>query len=312
MSHAVESLFYTGEVPWHGLGEHVEDAPSSDEALRRAQIDWEVLSSDVIVDGKVLPHYKANVRESDGQVFGIVSDRYKIVQNREAFSFTDFLLKNDQGIPVTYETAGSLHEGRRVWLCAKLPVETVLGDSIVPYIVFVNTHDGKGSIKIAMTPTRVVCQNTLTLALGQAQRTWSTRHTGDLAAKMRAANDTLELASYYMSDLKETADLMQQKKLTSNMVNELVNKIFPLPEDASDRAFLNVKADRDSFMNILNSKDDLRMFKDSAWGVYNALADFESHIVPKRASLNFRENVFTTFIDGNARMKTAESLLLTM
>ena len=105
--------------------------------------------------------YKANVRNTDQNVLGIVTDRYKVVQNDEAFKFTDDLL----GAGVRYETAGSLQDGKRIWLLAKLPQEYIIGgEQISPYLVFTNTHDGSGAIKVAVTPVRVVCSNTLNLA----------------------------------------------------------------------------------------------------------------------------------------------------
>ena len=101
---------------------------------------------------------------------GVVSDRYRIVQNEEAFQFTDDLL----GEGVTYETAGSLQGGKKVWMLAKLPEKYIIaGDEVTPYLVFFHSHDGSSGVKVAMTPVRVVCQNTLNLALGTAKRIWT-------------------------------------------------------------------------------------------------------------------------------------------
>ena len=103
-------------------------------------------------EGITVPGFRANLRETDNQVLGVVSDRYKVVQNEEAFAFTDELL----GEGVTYETAGSLQNGRRTWILAKLPTRYIIsGDEITPYLVFMNSHDGSGAIKAAMTPIRV-------------------------------------------------------------------------------------------------------------------------------------------------------------
>lgn len=110
MAANVESMFYTREKPWHGLGTMVQEAPSSGEALVLADLDWNVIQKPIeTADGIPVPGFKANIRDSDGQVLGVVTDRYKVVQNREAFAFSDELL----GEGVTYETAGSLQNGRR-------------------------------------------------------------------------------------------------------------------------------------------------------------------------------------------------------
>ena len=124
MSSNVESMFYTREKPWHGLGVRVEEAPTSADALRLAGLDWEVAQEPIFTEGgDAIAGYRVNVRDSDRKVLGVVSDRYKIIQNREAFSFTDTLI----GSGVRYETAGSLQEGKRVWLLARLPREYIRG-----------------------------------------------------------------------------------------------------------------------------------------------------------------------------------------
>ena len=138
MAAEVESMFYTREKPWHGLGAKVEEAPSSKDALRLAGLDWRVVQESVYTRGRTkIPGYMANIRDSDRKVLGVVSERYRIIQNEEAFSFTDALL----GRGVRYETAGSLQEGRKVWLLARLPREYIMsGERISPYLVFSNTH----------------------------------------------------------------------------------------------------------------------------------------------------------------------------
>ena len=205
MAANVETMFFTGrEKPWHGLGTQVEEAPDSREALIAAGLDWDVVQRPVFTqDGNLIPGYYANVRQQDGAILGVVTSRYRIVQNREAFVFTDSLL----GEGVRYETAGSLMDGRKVWLLARLPQRYIIGgDNIMPYLVFSNTHDGSGAIKIAMTPIRVLCNNTLNLALDTARRVWSIQHTGDINAKMDDAREILFRADEYMSELGKSFD----------------------------------------------------------------------------------------------------------
>ena len=179
MSANVETMFSVRETPWHGLGRIVIDAPASREALELAGLDWQVESHNIYSGtGAMIPGYRANVRSTDEAVLGVVSDRYRIVQNEEAFRFTDDLL----GEGVTYETAGSLQGGKKVWMLARLPRKYLIaGDQVVPYLVIFNSHDGSSGVKVAMTPIRVVCQNTLNLALNTAKRSWTARHTENLA-----------------------------------------------------------------------------------------------------------------------------------
>ena len=153
MAANVETMFFVREKPWHGLGVKVADALSSADALAASGLDWEVVQQPIRTEeGTPVPGFKANVRDLDGKVLWIVSDRYRVVQNREAFAFTDKLL----GEGVRYETAGSLNGGRKVWVLARMPREYImLGDRVSPYLVFSNTHDGSGAIRVAMTPVRV-------------------------------------------------------------------------------------------------------------------------------------------------------------
>lgn len=312
MSACVDSMAFVGEVPWHGLGTKVDHAMNSDEALHAAALDWDVTSEPVFVNGQEVDNYRANVRSSDGSIFGIVTERYKIVQNRDAFSFTDYLLKNDLGIPVTYETAGALDGGRRVWLLAHLPPERVLGDEIVPYLVFTNSHDGKGSIRVAVTPTRVVCANTLQIAMQSAKRVWSTRHIGDINTKMKEAEETLLRTQAYMKSLSDQASTLQAIKVGPKLIEEFLEQVFPVSKLASDRQIANNDLVKQLVLDIYSSKPDLQNFKGTGWGIYNALADYESHSMPLRSTRTFKEKRFSNFIDGNSRLEAAEKVLLEM
>ena len=164
-------------------------------------------------------------------MLGVVTDRYRVVQNTEAFAFTDALL----GEGVKYETAGSLQNGRKIWLLAKLPDRYIIeGDQVEPYLVFSNSHDGSGSIKVAMTPVRVVCQNTLNLALASAKRVWSTIHVGDLAGKMDEAHNTLLLAEKYMGQLGMEFSRLSKIKLSDQKVLDYIDLLLPMDDQPTD------------------------------------------------------------------------------
>ena len=209
MSANVETMMYVREKPWHGLGTMVEEAPTSLDALKLSGLDWTVEQKDIqVVDGEVVPNVKANIRSSDNKVLGIVSDRYKIVQNVDAFAFTDALIGGD----VHYETAGSLKDGKQIWLLAKLPDREIVGDRTETYCCFTNTHDGSGAIRVCMTPVRVVCNNTLNFALQHATRSWSVRHIGDIQSKIHEAQITLKMADAYMNELDVFANKMTDVK----------------------------------------------------------------------------------------------------
>ena len=186
MSHGItnnDQMFCVRELPWHGLGVVLDEYPTSiDEALEKAGLGWNVTHGDVLVvktpewtddfgtkhPAELVPAkgFKANLREDTGEVLGIVSDEYEVVDNRDAFRFLDALIGSD----MHFETAGSLWGGRRVWCLARLPEYVELGgDLSATYIYVANSHDGSMAVTAAVTPIRIVCANTLGAALRQAE-----------------------------------------------------------------------------------------------------------------------------------------------
>ena len=172
--------------------------------------------------------YKVNQRSSDGKNLGIVTDRYKIVQNKDAFAFTDALL----GQGVTYETAGSLESGKRVWMLARLEDRLMTEEKMENYLVFTNSHDGTGAVRVACTSVRVVCNNTLNLALSKASRHWSCAHKGDIQSKLDEARYTLASAERYMKALEEEFGELKLKKVTESQVKNMTEKLLELEFDS--------------------------------------------------------------------------------
>ncbi len=307
MAANVETMFYTREKPWHGLGIRVTEAPSSEEALRLAGLDWQVKQEPVYTDtGEVIPGYKANIRDRDRRVLGVVTDRYKIIQNKEAFAFTDALL----GKGVRYETAGSLQGGRRVWLLARLPKEYIIsGEQVSPYLVFSNTHDGSGAVKVALTPVRVVCCNTLNLALDTAKRSWSMIHTGNIRDKLQEAEDTLFMAEAYMMQLGKEFGNLQRQKITDRQVAEYIEMLLPLEKDATAIQNKNITKLREDMAHRYYDAPDLQGTGKNAYRFLNAVSDFATHAKPLRRTANHKENLFMRTMDGNPLIDKAYQLV---
>ena len=307
MTMNVENMFYVRETPWHGLGKRVNEALNSKAALTEAGLDWNVIQEPIYTETKeLIEGYKANVRDTDRQVLGVVKDRYKIVQNQEAFAFTDELL----GEGVRYETAGSLQGGRKVWLLAHLPHEYIIsGERISPYLVFFNSHDGSGAIKAAITPIRVVCQNTLNLALSTAKRSWSMIHTGDIKGKMQEAKDTLFMAEKYMDSLGKEFETLRRKKLTDQQVLEYIEILLPLEEDSTPQQIRNMKRLREDMKMRYFDAPDLKDVGKNAYAFVNAVSDFATHAEPLRRTVNYKENLFARTVEGNPLIDKAYQML---
>lgn len=304
----VETMFYVREKPWHGLGTEVQEAPASIDALIYAGLDWRVEQRDVYTgDGALIPGYKANIRNTDNAVLGIVSDRYKVVQNEDAFQFTDDLL----GEGVTYETAGALQDGKKVWMLAKMPHRYIIaGDEIAPYLVVMNSHDGSSGIKVAMTPIRVVCQNTLNLALNSAKRIWTTKHTENVMSRVHEARETLMLAETYMGELGRSIDDLSKIKLTDKKVMEFMQEFFPITEDMPE-------VQRKNNLRLLNDMKrryfdapDLSHVSRNGYRFVNAVSDFATHAEPIRRTRNYNENLFLRTVEGNPMIDKAYKMVL--
>lgn len=307
MAANVESMFYVRTAPWHELGIRVEEALSSRKALELGGLDWSVIQKEIYTDDNMLiPSFKANIREGDNKVLGVVTDRYKVVQNKEAFAFTDSLI----GEGCTYETAGSLQEGKKVWLLAKLPEKyQILDDEVTPYMVFSNSHDGSGALKIAMTPIRVVCQNTLNLALNDAKRIWSTIHTGDIKSKLDEAMKTLLLAENYMKKLDYEANFLNRKKIDDRKVLEFINELIPLSDNASKTQEKNIELLRTDMKLRYFEAPDLIYLPKTPWRFINAVSDFATHTTPLRKTVNYKENLFAKTVDGNPLIDKAYEMI---
>ena len=307
MAALVETMYSTREKPWHGLGTVVREAPASEEALRLAGLDWNVVQESIYTPFREkIEGFKANVRDTDRKVLGVVSDRYKVVQNVEAFSFTDELL----GHGVRYETAGSLSGGRRVWLLARLPREYIIaGERISPYLVFSNTHDGSGSVKVAVTPVRVVCNNTLNLALETAQRSFSMVHTGNISDKITEARDTLFKAESYMDRLGAEFEQLHQQKVTDAEVQKYIEILIPMESNATRTQEKNVNRLRENLAMRYYDAPDLQTVGKNAYRFLNAVSDFATHAEPLRRTANYNENLFSRTVDGNPLIDRAYQLV---
>lgn len=326
MAANVETMFSVRETPWHGLGKVIQTAPTSEDALYIAGLNWEVKPMPIYdAFGNVISGYKANVRNSDNRVLGLVTNRYKVVQNNEAFAFTDALL----GEGVTYETAGSLASGKRVWLLAKTESTLIAEEKMDSYLVFTNSHDGTGAVKVAITPVRVVCQNTLNMALSGASRTWSYKHVGAVQGKLEEARMTLTNAKAYMKNLETEFEVLKLQKLGEKkalqMVDDLVEMEFATlvaKAKAQVDGVVNIadymkqqkyetklKAKKDELIYRYMEAPDLKGTEHTAFRFINAVSDYVTHTNDHKATQNYKENLFMKVIDGSSMIDNAYDMV---
>ena len=267
------------------------------EALAMAGVDWEVVSNKIFDEsGNEIPGYRANIRQDTGDTLGIVSDRYKIVQNYEAFDFVNELpLEGD----FKFESAGIFRGGKSMWIMGSLPEVNILGDDISNNVVFVNSHDGSSGVKVMMTPIRLICSNMINLATKEADRIWAAKHTSGISHKIDEARYTLSLADKYMEKLEEEANRFTEIKLADSEIEAIIDKMFPVNYDVdSSRKINNIIAFKNNFFACYN-EEDIKKFKGNAWGAINAMADLIDHKLPGRNTTDYYANHWSKLINGH-------------
>lgn len=306
-----DTAIYFKEPAWHGLGKVFEgDVMTSEVALREGGLDWKVVQKPICgEDGKPMNmgNYARvmNVVEGTNNCVGIVSPKYKVVQNRDAFSVIDELIAG--GIGAQYESAGSLFGQRRVWVLCRLPESNILGDTTANYIFFDNSHDGTKQLRMGLTSVRVVCNNTLQLALSTAPRLWTMRHCGSIDEKKFEIANALMLTTKYLHERDTLAETMALTKIN---FEDFVAKLYPVKDNATERAKSMAESKRQLVTDIYNKRDDLGNFRGTAWGAYQAVSDAISNYKPLRLTKKYNETRMADFMDGNAELEKAQIILM--
>jgi phage/plasmid-like protein (TIGR03299 family) len=224
-------MIYVGETPWHKLGVKLDKPPTTLEAMIAAGMDWEVGQKSLVTcDGEPVDGALLNYRISDGRHFGVVGKSTHPIQNRDAFKWFDPFLANGEA---TIETAGSLFEGKRVWVLAKLsrdPSIIVKGDAVQKYILLANSHDGSTACRMGFVPIRVVCNNTLSLAVGDsASKLVRIRHTKNAVDMLEAIRETMNAANATFEATAEQYRFLSTVKVTGDDLAKFVNVVFKRP-----------------------------------------------------------------------------------
>ena len=233
-----DAFFSVKEKAWHGLGQIVEEYPTSEEAIKFAGLDFTVEKQTLYTANPLdtaaqieVPEYFANVRTDTGQPLGVVGSKYHIVQNAAAFTFFDSIVGDKTGI--LYETAGALGNGERIFITAKLPnyIEVSRKDLIEQYIFLTTSHDGSGSITAAFTPVRIVCNNTLNAALRNCSNSINIRHTASANEKLVQAHEILGISNKMSDQLETIFKKWSRQAVTDREVKKLIQlAMAPNPE----------------------------------------------------------------------------------
>jgi phage/plasmid-like protein (TIGR03299 family) len=279
----IDSMFSVREVPWHEQGVILDEPPVSViDALHKSGLDWLVETRPIYIEDLMGIHveveqFKAVTRMDTLTPLGIVGNRYTPVQNVDAFKFLDNLIGTD----LLFETAGSLGIGQRVWVLTKVPeFITIGGDDIGQYVLFANSHDGKSAVTVMVTPVRVVCQNTLSLALSkQTKNRFNMRHTPNVHLQIEAARDALDMSINYNQQFKVIGDGLANSRLTKNKLGKIIDELWPAE---SDRAIANRDQARDIIYDLHTSGATVGNSPGTKWSGLNAICEYLDWYRPTR------------------------------
>jgi phage/plasmid-like protein (TIGR03299 family) len=288
MAHELESekSFASFREPaWHGLGTVFTEEVSTREMLSLANLqNWNVRLEDVVIPENLTSDksYQYVVRtnpfdKNQTDVLGVVGERYVPLQNEDLFTFGDAILDGGG----RWETAGSLKGGRVVFGSLALERETVLdpngvADVVKTYLLVNTSHDGSVAIQASVTPVRVVCANTLAVALGRGKRgikqSFKIRHTQSADGKVQQAREALGVANAYMDEFSKMAQLMIQKEITAQQFNDIVLLAYPKPDETKKGALKKWENKIDTINDIYTGQFN-GMIANTAWGAWNALTE---------------------------------------
>lgn len=298
---------------WSNIGKDVSRCRDLNHVLTASGLDYEVTKKPVFaqVGGdkptfKPIPNRFVTTRDNDGHMYDVVSDKFQIVQNRDAFDFVNYM-----GDDLTFEKAGETSNGM-VYIIGKLPEVDILGDAFTPHVIFRNGFSGKVKITAAICPLRIVCQNQFNFAFRDTQNAVTIRHVGNAEAKLQEAREVLKLSADYMAEINAMANQYVGVKLTPDQLEKVVNQMFPMTNIESMNSFKRhqLEAARAAFVNAYNA-DDNGNFRGTAWGLINAYTDYITHKVPMGKSETKEEGKFMTVTFHPAMMNAILNAMVT-
>lgn len=272
------------EPAWHSLGVNFADRDglTVSEALTAAHQDFTVrkvavrTTGDDISGPVVVPATFATVREhpltGETNVLGTVSNRYTLLQNRDAFELGQHLV-NDYGANIV--SAGGLFDDRRTFVTLRLPEDLVIGPDLHQvFLTLLNSHDGSTALSAAVTPVRVVCANTARAALRQARYQWTARHTAGLSNRVDEARRTLHLVSEHTTALRATGEQLLTQRFTTAEFDRMVRTLVPVDDDLTDRRARRIRDTHESLHGLFATAETQASIRGTRWAALQAFTEF--------------------------------------
>jgi phage/plasmid-like protein (TIGR03299 family) len=320
MSHDIADMMgqavmaYQGATPWHQLGTKMEGHPDVPAALIAAHMDWNVSLEDMFLkDGKKVKYRKAVIRDVDRSVLATVGDKYQPLQNSEAFGV---LQPACEQFGVTIETCGMLNDGARVWMQARLPdrIEVVDGDYVDGYFLAMSGHNGKTAFTARLTPQRVVCANTIAMAVRGSASFIQLNHYGQASAQI---NQVTKLVTKLVQSLKssgETFSKLAAKKMDLDEVKQYVADVLDIDElEDLDEENPVLISRFDKIVELSEHGKGVEFAPNSAWAAFNAVTEYIDHVRPTetRSMKSLQTANRSAAFGKNSRLKAKALVLAT-
>jgi phage/plasmid-like protein (TIGR03299 family) len=286
MAHEIESAMFVHKPAWHGLGTLLDNPPTAEAAIKAAGLDWEVKLVDLqTADDKQTVTQKAVRRSSDSSVLGVVGPDFEPLQNKDAFGWFDPFISSKGAM---FESAGSLREGRRVWILAKLnrdPMFVLPGDEVEKYLLLAHGHDGSLSVHAGFTPIRVVCANTLRMAAEHGDsKLLRIKHTKNVRETLQEVQAIIDLADARFEATAEQYRVLARRRIDQAGLRKYVDVVWRMPKavgPAEQEEKVEPVAERIhkkvTELFEVGRGAELRGVRGTWWGAYNAVNEFLAH-----------------------------------
>lgn len=325
MTANVERMMFVGQTPWHGIGTKIESPVSSAEAIRLAGLDWTVEVAPIVTNDQVrtnVDDYRVTRRVTDEAILGVVKRGWKPIQNLEAFRLFDAVLGEQQA---RYNDAGSLQGGSKVFITAKLPEPILVGlakDPVDRYLLLSNAHDGTRPLQMLFTPVRVVCCNTLNLALSRDSDDEKTKYAPRVAISHRVMAQTRELqkqhaikvmgqAHRWYQTFGDWTSFIASKQVSSAVVKNIIAEVFP-PNKKKEvtPAILGHRVSVEQLF-VDGKGHDQEGIAGTGWALLNAFTEYADHSWACRGKGDATDRSYSILMGGSKGLKNRASKVIT-
>ena len=271
------------------LGKSIKNSETVEAALVDAELNYEVHKTPIYTNGVLIEgNYATCPTFDDGQTygtpFGIVSDKYQVINNNEAFSFIDCIPD------LEFEKMGET-KGGMIYFIGKLPELNILGDSFDSHLIFRTSHNGRYNLQATICPLRIICQNQFNIAFKESPNTITIRHSRQAPERIEEARRVITAHGEYYKTLQIQANEWATTHVGAYSIQQVVDDLFPIKEDMKEFQKDRMEEARHLFNKALNSNDN-QNFKNSMWGMINAYSDYITHREPARQTATATENRF--------------------